>query len=62
MTTLNVTLSAQEITNLGTAGVWAYAAVTSGNSIVQWETLVNNGTVENSGTDAITLPGSYVGG
>ena len=62
MTTLNVTLTAQEITNLGTAGVWAYAAVTNGNSIVNWVTLVDNGAVRNSGTDAINLPGSYVGG
>jgi Hint domain len=64
MTTLDVTLSAmlQDSSNLGQAGVWAYAAVTSGNDIVQWDTLVNNGTIENNGTDAIVLPGSYVGG
>lgn len=64
MTTLNVTLSGtlQDGSHLGQAGVWAYAAVTSGDAIVNWVTLVNNGTIENAGTDAIALPGTYIGG
>lgn len=64
MTTLNIGLSQilqNQIKNQ--AGVWVYAAyVSAENSNFTYTTLVNNGTVLNNGTTAITLPGTFESG
>ncbi len=63
-TTLNVTLSGSLQAELNNkTGVFAYAVwFDKATTIPQWTTLVNNGTIENAGTDAISLPGSMNGG
>src|SRR5579863_6527016 len=66
MTTLQVNLSPDLQTELGTAGVWAYAVYfdvnSSGTTVANWTTLVNNGSVENSGVADVPLPGTFSGG
>lgn len=61
MTTLNVTLSAALQGELNVQGVWAYA-VYFVNNVPTWTPLVNNGTIENGGTDAIPLPSPFANG
>lgn len=55
-TTLNVSLSQTLQTELAQKGVWAYAVYydINGNN-PQWTNLVTDGTIEASGTVAITL-------
>ena len=65
MTDLNVTLSTDLQNELGTAGVYAYAVyfdTVGTNTVANWTTLVNNGSLVTDGTADIPLPGTYVGG
>ncbi len=62
MTTLNVKLSNQLQTTLGQQGVWAYAVYFDSNKNPVWSHLVDNGTIQSSGTVAISLPTTFIGG
>lgn len=55
MTTLDVTLSQGLQSTLDQQGIWAYA-VYFDDGVANWTTLVDDGTIENSGTDPVTLP------
>jgi hypothetical protein len=62
VTDLNVGLSQELQTELGTAGVWAYAVYFDSSGDPQWTTLVANGSITNDGTNDIALPGTFVSG
>jgi len=62
MTTLNVELSTTLQATLGQPGVWAYAVFFDSAGTANWTELVLNGTIQNSGTNAIDLPEPYSGG